>query len=264
MQKESWKVFLACTFGAGIGSLVALQLSHWFWWVGLLVGGIVGYLSYEWKAVVQAVPHAFRAATKWRLPKLAFDQAFWMGALTWNFFTWICGQTLLLGANRAPHLSWTEAITLIVLFPVSLALLIAVIFLLAFTINPMEGSELPDIRKIAIATFPPVVIFWHIPRALVWFARKLPGAAQATCKWIVWAVGGFARFCKRFAWQMFIRIHSEKRLICGVDAMLGAAIGYMAHHAIIGALAGGIIGLINHAVVTERWLKPRGYISVKS
>ncbi|MFA6446669.1 MAG: hypothetical protein WCW31_00235 [Patescibacteria group bacterium] len=265
MQKESWKVFLACAFGAGIGSLVALQLSHWFWWVGLLVGGIVGYLSYEWKAVVQAVPHAFRAAIKARLPRPGFAISFGLGVLTWNFMFWVsilCASEMIF---KSLPLSYTSPLfKVLIILPFSISACIFTVMLFVSTVHEDMKDDWPKVRKIAIATFPPVVVFWHIPRALVWFARKLPGAAIAICMSIAWAVGGLARFCKRFAWQMFIRIHSEKRLICGVDAMLGTAIGYMAHHAIIGALAGGIIGLINHAIVTERWLKPHGYITVKS
>ena len=59
---------------------------------------------------------------------------------------------------------------------------------------------------------------------------------------------------------MFIRIHSDRRLISGVDALLGSAIGYFAGSAAVGALSGGILGIVNYAMITERWLKPHGYI----
>jgi hypothetical protein len=52
------KIFVSCAFGAGIGTLVALEMHTYLWWIGLLVGGFTGYLSYEFKAVVYAIPRA--------------------------------------------------------------------------------------------------------------------------------------------------------------------------------------------------------------
>jgi len=53
---------------------------------------------------------------------------------------------------------------------------------------------------------------------------------------------------------VFIIIHSEIRLLCGVDAVIGAAAGYFTGSAIIGALAGGLIGVINYEIVSRRVL----------
>lgn len=258
MQKESWKVFLACAFGAGIGSLVALQLSHWFWWLGLLVGGLTGYLSYEWKRVVQAVPQAFRTATSWRSPNHAIVHGFWVGIIAWNIMFLLLLPFLirtLIKPLDPLTLSSTRqigALPWLILVPIAVAIICFFVPMLPdeFGRSYMEDVDwTKTLKRFAFNTFPLILLFWHLPRGLGRLVLLTPK---------------LVRFCKRFAWQMFIRIHSEKRLICGVDAMLGAAIGYMAHHAIIGALAGGIIGLINHAIVTERWLKPRGYITVKS
>ena len=53
------------------------------------------------------------------------------------------------------------------------------------------------------------------------------------------------------------------RLLCGIDAMLGAGIGYLAGSAIIGALDGGLVGVFNYAIVTELCLKRFGYIPIQ-
>ena len=50
----------------------------------------------------------------------------------------------------------------------------------------------------------------------------------------------------------------DKRLkiffTCAVDAMIGAAVGFFAGSAIIGALVGGLFGVLNYEVVSKRLL----------
>ena len=58
-----------------------------------------------------------------------------------------------------------------------------------------------------------------------------------------------------FSKQVLVLIHSDVRLLCGTDAAIGAGIGYLAHNPLIGALAGGILGLANYELVSIRWLK---------
>jgi len=67
MNRESGKVFVACALGAFIGALAALELNSYFWWLGLIVGGLVGYLTYEFKEVIEAVRQAWKAVVSWRI-----------------------------------------------------------------------------------------------------------------------------------------------------------------------------------------------------
>ncbi|OGZ36037.1 MAG: hypothetical protein A2V60_01840 [Candidatus Portnoybacteria bacterium RIFCSPHIGHO2_01_FULL_39_19] len=64
-----------------------------------------------------------------------------------------------------------------------------------------------------------------------------------------------AKLMTKFIKTIFITIHSEIRLLCGVDAAIGTAIGYFAGNAIIGAIAGGLFGLLNYEVVSRRILR---------
>ena len=59
------------------------------------------------------------------------------------------------------------------------------------------------------------------------------------------------RCCKTF----FILVHSELRLLCGVDAAIGALVGFLIGSVVLGALAGGLLGLLNYELVSKRWLK---------
>src|SRR5437016_6103600 len=67
------KVFFACAFGATIGTMIALQVNHNVWWLGLAVGFVTGYLSYEFKAVITAVPRAWKAAVAWTPDRKAWS-----------------------------------------------------------------------------------------------------------------------------------------------------------------------------------------------
>ncbi|MFA6160893.1 MAG: hypothetical protein WC766_01805 [Patescibacteria group bacterium] len=260
MQKESWKVFLASALGAGVGSLVGLQLDIRLCWIGLIIGGLTGYLSYECRSVCRAIPYAWCAATKWRFPLRAAKQGFWLGVCGAN-----CSFLLVALFSLKPGVlvDWQVRLLVLTLFSVAVG---CMLFVIGF-IDDVTEYEDACIKKtsivyaVAINTFPPVVLFWHLPRGLYFVVRHVVPRVAMSVSEDIWVV---ASFFGRFFWQVFIRIHSERRLICGVDAMIGAAIGLAFHHALIGALAGGIIGLINYALITERWLKPHGYVTAKS
>ncbi len=239
MLKESWKVFWACLIGAGLGAFVALESNHYFWWVGLLAGGLTGYLSYEWKKVVAAIPAAYKAARGWR-PDVNYWRAFGWGMITMlSICSWMYVLVFLAWVTRDSPANPMELLYCTYgIFPVSL--------FLGFVIALDKAPDSVIVGKMMTkATFPPIFLFWHIPRAIVYLVRNIPS---------------ILKFLRRFSWQMFLRIHSEMRLLCGIDALLGAGIGFFAGSVLVGALAGAAIGLVNYLVVTKGWLEPRGLV----
>lgn len=273
MKKESWKVFLACAIGAFIGSLVTLEVNRWFWWLGLITGGLTGYLSYEWKKVAQSIPAAYRTARGWQAPELYWREL-WQAFLSALSFLSVAGSWVFLFVISLLILLEGVGAINIALLPLCSIFLIGIAFFtffitliwFNFDTGRKVGLREKDIsrhKKLTVeflAASPPVVFFWHIPRGLYWLIPRLPHVLAVTGKGLASA----ARFLGRFAWQVFIRIHSEMRVLCGVDAMIGTTVGYFAGSAIIGALAGGAFGVINYALVTERWLKPKGYLPARS
>lgn len=265
-EKVLGRVFLACAIGAGIGSLVALEMARAFWWIGLLVGGLTGYLSYEWRAVLRAIPAAYRAARGWQSEPFFWPYTGWtmllIASVIFDIFL-IVGIPQVAVGNELP-----SPLALLVIYGSMTTVVAALVISASGAIGVATGSvevahrnsAIEAHRKGCYAFAPPLVLFWHLPRGIWWVARRLPRAMIVTVVGIARGVVAFARFMKRFAWELFLRIHSEMRLLCGVDAMLGAAVGYFAGSAIIGALAGGIFGVLNYAIVTERWLKPKGYL----
>lgn len=244
MSRESWKVFVACALGAGTGSLVALEVSHWFWWIGLIAGGLIGYLAYEFREVLLAISATWKAIVH-PSPQL---RLFEWKVILWLSLSFSAILPIFLILWSIVDIENTGLATFI-----SMTLTLG--FILGFAPIPditmwyINGKTVEDqiiqLRKVNYMVFPPRVIFWHLPRGIVWLVR-------ATSKIL-------ARFC----WQVFIRIHSEMRLLCMADAALGAAVGYWAGSAVIGAISGGVFGLVNYAVVTKRILEPRGLLPAR-
>lgn len=262
MKRETGKVFFASALGAGIGALVALEVVSWLWWVGLLVGGLVGYLSYEFKAVLAALPKAWRAARGWQTPPHYWRNVGWV---------WLGITGAISGLAVLVHiLFWSQGIEAIADVSgtgIAILLLSAVAFVVVAPALLM-GEEVPSPvvfgKTLLYWSSPLTLFFYHLPRGLWWIIRRTPKAVAVAAIAIGRGLVAFVRFLPQFGWQVFIRIHSEMRILCGTDAALGAAVGYFAGSALLGAVVGGLFGVVNYALVTERWLRPRGYLPVRA
>jgi hypothetical protein len=280
MNRDALKIFIACAIGAAVGTIVALDMNKYFWWLGLLAGGATGYLSYEWRAVIRAIPAAYRAAGRVKFPSkpiLCRLRLFiWASMATTSFGAWMYIASSLAKPLLPKGIILSSLGVMCLLFTlVCFLLTFAFAFVtMIMTFAGQVGNEMNEFagvfRKTAFVVSPPTVVFWHLPHGLLFVMKKVPQAVAATFRFIlsvlVRAPQDFKAtlgFAKRFGWQMFVRIHSERRLICGVDALLGSMIGYFAGSAAVGALAGGILGAVNYAVVTERWLRPAGYVRAR-
>ncbi|MFZ5559206.1 MAG: hypothetical protein ACOZAL_00170 [Patescibacteria group bacterium] len=259
-MKKSLKVFLACFLGAGIGTLTALQINGYFWWLGLLVGGLVGYLSYEFKAVLKAVPGAWRTVVEsW--PTKEWWRGFWTYLGSWVIFSLDACIGFLVLINI---LFWaiSEWKTSYILYSVWTLFGMVVFLSLYTTAATLRAEDLTEkkIRKYraTIREWNPIrLYFWLLPKYTVlysiWLLKgtlHIPG--------FIWkalpALGRFVKILFRFIKTLFILIHSEIRLLCGIDAAIGAAVGYFADNVIIGALAGGVFGLLNYEIISVRVL----------
>jgi hypothetical protein len=55
---ETRKIAVSCFIGGVLCGAVAMLFAPAYWWLGLIAGFAGGYISYEFKAVVQAIPEA--------------------------------------------------------------------------------------------------------------------------------------------------------------------------------------------------------------
>lgn len=269
MNRTLRKVVLSCFLGAGIGALIALELSHFLWWIGMIIGGIVGVVSYAWKEILQAAPEAWRRALVvfkgWKLPewqtmRKVLKGIFWYCFNDFCFTVWMGVLIFLVafGFHDVDKESFSPD------FWIPISILGVMCFPMMFADHDFKLTIDPSISYVL---FPPLTLFWHLPRGLIWLAVRLPAAACSLGQGIVACARGlvvFARFLRRFFWELFLLVHSREFFICGFDSFLGAGIGYFAGSVIIGALSGAVLGYVNYFFVTEKWLKPKGYLPAKA
>ena len=256
-MNRSLKIGLACAFGAFIGSLVALSLNQFWWWLGMFVGGGVGYLSYELKTVIEATKVAWKQVIGWR-PS-------WQSWIhTGKFFVLSLALPatvlfpigilcllldLALPENNKSLLNlcylWLAGIPLVGIFNT---------FIYTNGANNKVISY-QEMKDIFFKFNPLVVYFYYVPMYAgigIWFAiKRIPRLALRV------VLGIFIIFARlgTFVWTIFKFIHSEERVLCAFDAALGAGIGYFYHNPIVGMIAGGIFGVLNYEILSKRVLR---------
>jgi hypothetical protein len=250
---EKMKVFIACAIGAGIGTLVALSVSQYFWWIGLIVGCLFGYFSYEFKAVISAVRIAWKNVIGWRPDKKIVKHVFNILISMLGCYTTIWLVVFLLPFGFEEYPKFLSSDTLI---SVSLASAILFMFLIMFHCDSSDQSKAQE--EIIILGKNMIPVYFHFYVLFVFF----PVSVWLCVKNIAIFFWKMPRRTKKitvillkFTKTVFILIHSEARLICGVDAGIGVFVGYFTGHIIIGALAGGLFGLLNYEIVSKRVLK---------
>lgn len=243
-------VLLACAAGAFIGSLVALEIHASLWWLGLLVGGGTGYILYDFQEVIRALRYAWRLIPSWRPD---WRDAMRNCARALRFAGWEVLGVLAFLTNAIPPLlvfvwcvSKTDLATSLIKMGLVLGCMAAILsgfcFLLGLA-SWLEGKREPVLAEgLRIHVFATLCYYLPLGALLgLWYA----GVG-------LWEGG---KFGYRFGKIFFLLIHSDFRLLCGVDAALGAAVGYFCDSALVGTLAGGLIGGINFEVVSKRLLR---------
>jgi len=257
------KIFTACAMGSLIGAFVALKLQPLWWWLGLVIGGFAGYLSYEPMAVVKGLIRAGKTAwkaSKWRFKfeneeaKRDFITLFNVMSVAVSLFCvflllpLIIHEILIDAKDAWPMIYLTSVI------PLGMGLFAGWLEIVC----PSIKDEKDRTRyENFVATWNPVkILFYWIPKGVWeggWTAVK--GIGKGIC-FLPFLICELGLLLARFSRFFFLFIHSDIRLLCGMDAAIGALIGLKTGSPIIGALAGGIIGVINYQLVTVRLLKP--------
>jgi hypothetical protein len=257
MDPRIVRVFVACALGALVGTLVALELNAYLWWVGLVVGATIGYLSFEFKKVVTAIPAAWGKATVWWrtgtkvTPK---NMAIvWLGLMMMNANFVIL--TAIIDRLPGPHtkpLSLQESLSLLMW----MAVLYVPIAFFWTRLNPelqvsMGWLSIRRGNPFAVWIYYPLkAIFYWLPKGIVWTVPHIPGALVASQQFLWKIIATIFHFVK----FLFLEIHSDLRILCAVDAAVGACIGYLAGSALIGGVVGGIFGVLNYVVVSKKIL----------
>lgn len=249
-MNKSVRIFIACAVGAFVGSIIALQMYQMFWWLGAAIGAFVAYLGYNVEEVIAAIPVAYHTARGWQPDYPAWRVKFKIGFATVGLVqTMLLVGFGLLGPTMSPGFWLKKEFWGIAL---GYQVLMFVIFM-SMPGRDRDGS-LSNFTISYWDTNPINLLFWHLPRGLFFGSRWLIlGVPRATMACIA-----FVGFSKNFTTMLLRLIHSELRLLCAVDAALGTAIGYFAGNPLIGAIAGGLLGVLNYEIITVRVMKLAG------
>ncbi len=252
MNINAIKTGFALLLGGFIGTIIALQLQTNFWWVGMIAGGFVGYMTYQVKEVVAAFKAAWRAGINWQ-PNWVEWNNYWSlakwtvsAACATSVTMWI---TLIAVAEFIDHLEGKEGMlpsVEVLLFLMSAFLGFATFFGLLFALTDKEHEKQNLIKnsRFALAYLNPVSVCLELI-ALLLFTTYF---SVVGIGWLIIQSPAGARITGSFISQFFRLIHSDMRILIGCYCALGTGIGYFTGNAIIGGIAsvaiGGVIGAV--------------------
>ncbi len=245
-MKRTGKMILSAVFGALIGLIIAFAVDRLYWWVGMLAGGVVGYLSYEWRVVLRAAIELITSREK--LAVIGRKMAAITTVLCWaGGWGAVAAYPIIFvdcGPPRGPFAVLLAGIG--VVWAISVAAL-SVVFLLAAIVGDDFESDGDSQKELKFIFFSSslVAIFVMLPYMLYLFVKELPKIGKEF---------------GRFVWKLLLLIHSDDRMIVGFSALLGTAGGYVAKSFIIGATVAAASVVFARYVVADRWLKAKGYL----
>lgn len=234
---------VASALGALTGGILASAMGH-FWLLGVVLGGLIGYLTYGLPDVIAAAPAVWRQVRVWRpLTEGMGRLMFWsftgtfMVALTTLAFAFgliwagsgvhgIPGPTLRGMATMTTIVAPTAAFTILVLF--------------STVAGFNERTRLAGVcRQMAVYGNPVSAVFWVVY-----------GTASA-----LWYLLGLIPDGLRFVPALLHTIYSDKRLIAGVSAFGGAAFGALTGMLATGALVAGVLYVLQHKLIYTRLVR---------
>jgi hypothetical protein len=264
MRKEPINIFLASAFCALIGTIFARKIGYHYWWLGIPIGGIAGYIAYDVKAFARGVSSAYRAAAGWHPTKTGLATTGWALATYLTVTFWVCIGLQIVEIIRGAYYpsshiyfdlfqmkSWIAYALIAVGF--NLPSGITMLFFGGYRTDKKKEAE--EFRDAATSLFPPVVLFWKLPYGLMrlFFFILPPLAWKATV--------ALVKFSGRFGWELWIRIHSNNRVTCLMGASIGVFVnGRTTTNMFVGAIVGGLFGVLDYYAIRKLWLEPKGYI----
>ncbi len=271
------KAALACALGGGLGALIALNIWPWLSWLGLLIGGGVGYVAYDWRHTYQTAIKVWSGLPKC-LPlssKLKHNALYVLHNLVIALM--LFALLICLAACLDALCSIKSTFGIAIVHPgTSLKTLWLIYFHDATrgntplgTIGPvgsvicslcgpvsailftlLKGSTVCKLSDflLVVCLSPYAVAVWFLPFfAVVSIAAILAIIAIASFLFTGFIFLGIPKLAKT-AWITIRIIHSDGRLLCLTDSIIGGLTGYWYGHFWIGALAGAAVSFIHGEV----------------
>lgn len=258
MNHRSLKIAIFCFLWGFTGTLVALQVHPYFWWIGMLAG-VFGYITWVLKEVIRAIPLAWRKATSWKA-----NREWWKGlgcCLIYSFiFTGSISALVCISFFAILIVSEMQEMALAVKTMISLWFGVSFFITLmpiAIYFDPKRDREiLKNVRQLAREINLLTICFKHIPRGAYLLAIHLIVFIPFVVKVIWIRILKAITTISRFIYHLFRLIHSEERLLIGMYIASGVAIGYLVfRNAIVGGLVAGGLAYAAREIISKRILK---------
>ena len=262
MVETRIRMAVAIASGAGLGSLIARglfhsSLFHFFWWIGLLIGGLMGYVICEHHKVIPALKEAWAKATDWKP-----DWALWKGlailyknclraAIIIAIFAVLLYQ--LTGGHAVQTMFNLQVATLLTWISVYL-LTSVIIFLLTICDDAGRNNITWAVKRNreSMKFLFPSKVFISYPVHIIKLALKALVFLLGLLLDLILALPKIATTLFYFSIYFLLIIYTKEAVICAFFAFLGAAIGFFAHNTILGMAMGVMFGLTTYEIYKRR------------
>lgn len=249
MNRGAERILVALLL-AYVGSVIAEQLGT-LWWIGLIIGFTLGYVGYDVRGFVRAIPAAFRRASTRPEPSITAKE--WVtNVCHCTFYTIGAGTSMVLtmGILFAP---------LVARYPImydgsylTFVALLAIGWTLVFYLVTSSTATNPKHRDSHIELMS-ILILWAHP--VTFTLRTLPIFAFYALMAVAWTTEKGSEFTCRFIRHLFLLVHSHERALFGIDVAIGVAVGHYTGNAILGGLTGAVWWIFDWHLISVQWLK---------
>lgn len=276
MKKETLSVLSACALGAFIGALSALEIQSYFeygsyfWGIGALFGGTIAYIAVDFRQFCDGVVHLYRNTVAWR-PHWLWWRALGLVYIETASFVSTAILIFILPFVILANLDSTFVALMILLWMGIIGWFSIGTVFLGFLGTARDGKSREEwecnlkssIKRSldGIHRINPVSVAILLTRCVISSSVHIlhglyDGAVHSPQ--MIAAIGSSIKTTSktfvRFIASVFVRVHSNRRTLCFVDATLGAVSGFFLGSATLGAVVGAILGVINYELIS-RWLK---------
>lgn len=254
MKNKGLTIALACAIGAGLGTMLAIEFGK-FYVFGLLIGSLSGYLIYELPTVIKMAVTAFHWAKKVHLLNIQWKS----GLIRTNKITlgilavYLILTPMIIFAvldTKYPHMFnlLEKSILLILLIGgIVLRMSILCISILKFEYKAEQTMDPFDLIMILSKKNRFVGITCFLLAEIISIGLLI--------KSIIYSVGKLFKFTGSFLWRFFKLIHSDLRLLVGIDSLIGGMFGFYYDSILYGMIFGAVWGLINYYIVSIKIMK---------
>ena len=261
--KDIKKIACACFIGGAVCSAIALLMAPTIWWLGMIAGFAGGYMSYEFKEFRKEAPAAFKEVGGKGKEIILHLLAFFKKPHPYAYYSiciWTTTLIFLVKKHREfviePRSGELPEITLL-FFCMIIMPVIIIYGLLKMMSIVGKGNYLGDFKdNNSWSNDTELETYGNV---LWWILRGVGRSFFLFFYYLSCFIVDFAqalKFLLSFGWKLFKRVHSERRLLCGLDGSLGGAISYLYFSAsensaiviLFGGLLGSACGIIHHEI----------------